>query len=146
MSDAGPNFRVAVRFDGVDGEDATVTTLRDFLESNEAVPEVCERVKRLQPGEVAHFGGGMDGASPGVSVRRIAVSPPRFTRVRVPINFDGAEYATVTIDRKRLTLSIRPARQRTVFEMELGDFAERMLDRQAKRNVAARRKARRSRR
>jgi hypothetical protein len=146
VSDAAPNFRVAVRFDGVEDDDATVTTLRDFLESNEAAPDVCERVKALQPGEVARFGGG---AAPEVEVRRLVVSPPRYTRIRVPIDlkeFRGSQSATVTIDRKRLTMSIRPLRRRTVVELSLSALAESYLAKQMRLDVLAKRKARRARR
>lgn len=140
MSDS-PNFRLSVRAEGDDYH--VTTTLRDFLADNEGAAEVCAKVQSLAPGDGVSLGGG---AAPVFHVQRFAKGSPRFTRVRVPVQFDGADFATVTIDRKRLTLSIRPARKRTVFELELPDFAQTMLERQSKLNALAKRKARKARR
>lgn len=140
MSDA-PNFRLSVRAEGDDYP--VTTTLQSFLADNEGAAEVCARVQSLAPGDAVSLGGG---AAPVFHVQRFAKGSPRFTRVRVPAQFDGSEFATVTIDRKRLTLSIRPARKRTVFELDLTDFAQRMLERQAKLNALSKRRTRRSRR
>ncbi len=132
------NFRLTVRM----GDDEPErTTLREFVADNEAAPIVCERVRALEPGGSITWGAA--GPHPMVTVTRASKAEQRFTRIRVPIKFDGAEFATVTIDRKRLTLAIRPARRRSVFELELSDFAQRMLERQAKLNVRARKLARR---
>jgi hypothetical protein len=134
------NFRLTVQFEGDKPER---TTLAEFLADNEAALDVCERVRALAPGESMTTGGG---AAPAVTITRAAKTEQRFTHVRVPIDFDGAEYATITIDRKRLTLAVRPARRRSVFEVALREWAETMLERQSKLNVRARLKARRTRR
>lgn len=124
------NFRLTVQFEGDQPER---TTLTEFLADNEgADARLCESVSTLAPGESMTYGGG---AAPLVTITRAEKTSQRYTHVRVPIDFDGAEYATVTIDRKRLTLAIRPARRRSVFELALPDFAERMLERQSKLNV-----------
>lgn len=140
MSDA-PNFRITVRLDSVDEADVVHTTFERFALENEAVPRLVESVETLAPGEEVRFG--------DTVVKRIVVSPPRYTRVRVPIDlkeFRGAEAATITIDRKRLTLSIRPIRRRTVVELPLGELAERYLAKQVKLDAIARKKAQRARR
>lgn len=137
MSDA-PNFRV--RISSEYGDDS-VQPLKLFLEENEGVPDFCSKVTALQPGEETKYG--------IFRVTRIAVSPPRYTRVRVPIDlkeFRGSETATVTLDRKRLTMSIRPLRRRTVVELPLSELAEKYLAKQVKLDVLAKRKARRARR
>jgi hypothetical protein len=143
MSDA-PNFRLSVR---AEGDDCDVpTTLREFLADNEGAPEVCAQVQALEPGQEVVLGGG---AGVAFHVRRFNVGSPRYTRVRVPIDlkeFRGASTATVTIDRKRLTLSIRPFQRRMVFEISLTELAELYLAKQVKVSVAAKKKARRSRR
>lgn len=122
MTDAAPNFRLTVRFDE---DEPSSTTLRTFLEENEGAPDVCTVVAKLAPGEQATFGGG---AAPLCVVTRAPKTSNRFTRIRVPIKrFNGAEFATVVIDRKRLTIAIRPARRRVALELELSDWVERML-------------------
>lgn len=135
------NFRLSVRAEGDDYD--VPTTLRAFLDDNEGAPDVCEQVRALEPGQEVVLGGG---AAPMFHVRRFAVGKPQFARFKVPIRFDGALWATVTIDRKRLTLSIRPLRRRTVFEIPLQTLAETMLSKQAKANVLAKRRERKTRR
>lgn len=141
MNAAAPNFRLTVCFDGDSPEQ---TTLREFLADNEGAPEICAEVSKLEPGQQAVFGGG---AAPLCTVRRAPKVEARFTRVRVPIQrYDGAEFVTLLIDRKRLTIGIRPARRRVALELELGTWARAMLEKQAKLNVNAKRKTRRTRR
>lgn len=135
------NYRLTVCFDGDQPEH---TTLREFLADNEAAPEICAEVSRLEPGQQAVFGGG---AAPLCTVRRAAKTETRFTRVKVPIaRFDGAEFVTLLIDRKRLTIAIRPARRRIALELELGTWARGLLVKQATVNANAKLKARRVRR
>lgn len=129
-----PNFRIAVRLVGEDKED--MTTLQQFLVDNEGSPDICARVSRLEPGQETSLGAGT------LSIRRLAKTESRYSHFKVPIRFDGAESATITIDRKRLTMAIRPARRRSVFEMDLSEFAQAMLERQAKSNILAKRKER----
>lgn len=134
-----PNFRLYVRGEG--DEKSVPTTLREFLEDNEGCESCCQQAKALKPGEEITVG--------NFSVRRPIVTPPRYTRVRVPIDlkeFRGSETATVTLDRKRLTMSIRPLRRRTVVELPLTELAEKYLAKQVKLDVLAKRKARRARR
>jgi hypothetical protein len=139
LSDA-QNFRINVRHE--DDTEPVRTSLREVLADNEGVPALCELVSSLQPGGEVRVSGGWIYTRP-------VVSPPRYTRVRVPIDlkeFRGTDAATVTIDRKRLTMSIRPLRKRTVVDLSLTEIAERYLAKQVRLNAIAKRNARRARR
>lgn len=140
MNDAAPNFRLSVCFEGDEPEQ---TTLRAFLADNEAAPELCAEVERLEPGQQATFGGG---AAPAVTVKRLEKTSPRFTRIRVPVRVDGAPFVTVIVDRKRLTIGIRPAHRRVALELELGDWCRTMIERAAKLKVGKKTKTKRARR
>lgn len=115
------NFRITVT---ADEDDIRTLTLSEFVADNEGAPGVCERVAKLNPGEEIVCG--------NIRVRRFAVKAgARYARVRVPISFDKAKFATLTIDRKRMTMSIRPAHKRMVVTVELGSWAQKMLEKEA---------------
>lgn len=128
------NFRIAIKLE--DEEKEEVHTLERFLADNEGSPVRCMEVAKLEVGQEITFSG-------GTRVRRLPPIEVRYARFRVPVDFDGAGTATITIDRKRLMMTIRPARRRSVCEVDLSGFAQQMLEKQAKLNVLARRQARR---
>lgn len=128
------NFRVAVRCHGEDKEQ--VTTLAVFLAENEGAPAVCDVVANLEPGQEVDTG--------AMKVRRFPQNEVRFSHFKVPVRFDGAGSATITIDRKRLVMLIRPSRRRSVCEVDLSDLAQRYLEKQAKLNILAKKKARKA--
>lgn len=140
MSDSAPNFRLHVKHD--EDTEPVRTTLREVLADNEGVPSICDAITKLQPGGELRVDGGW------VYTRPI-VSPSRYTRLRVPIDlkeFRGSDTATVTLDRKRLTISFRPRRKRTLVTIPLSELAELYLAKQVKLDAIARKKARRARR
>lgn len=142
MSDS-PNYRLYVRHE--EDSEPVRTTLREVLADNEGAMSVCDAVRSLQPGEEVRVNGVWLYSRP-------VVSPPRYTRVRVPIDmktfseFRNVPVATMEIDRKRLTVRIRPLRRRTVVELSLQELAEHYLAKQVRLNAAAKLKARRARR
>lgn len=131
-----PNFRL--QFTSRDDGSVTHTTLQEFLRDNEGAPGVCARVAILQPGQAVELPTGV--------VHRTEVTPPRYAHFRVPIRFDGAREATVTVDRQRLNLIIRPFRRRQVVILDLQAVAERYLMQDAKIRAQERLKARKARR
>ena len=74
------------------------------------------------------------------------MSRARVARFRVPLRFDGATQATVTIDRDSSILTIRLLRRRSTLAVSLGVVVEHLLWRDAKRQAEERRQARRLRR
>ena len=71
------------------------------------------------------------------------IARPRAVRLRVPVRFDGATSATLTIDRARSILTIRLLRRRSTLEVALGPVVERLLRAEAFRKADEKRKARR---
>lgn len=119
MSDA---FRVSVR---ADGESRTML-LAELLAENEGAPAFCERVRKLEPGEVFTFG-------PDITVRRFSEGERRRTRHKVLINFHGKPtWATVTIDKVSGLVAVRPRRRRKEYVLRLSDVAELVIDRVAR--------------
>lgn len=126
------NFRLGVRFAGEEKE--TITTLTAFLADNEGAPVICDVVAALEPGQETDTG--------ALKVRRFPQNEVRFSHFKVPVKFDGATSATVTIDRKRLIMSIRPCRRRRVVEFALPELVEQLLWKQIRLDLAAKKKAR----
>lgn len=131
-----PNFRLQI----TDAEGGTTyTTLREFVADNEGVPGLCLRVAGLQPGQ------GLQDPFMGV-IHRTEAKPPRYAHFRIPIKWDGSTEATVTVDRQRLNLIIRPKRRRQVVLVDLQALAERYLWQDAKIRAQERLKAKRAKR
>lgn len=128
------NFRLATRFHGEEKE--LITTLSQFLLDNEGAPAICDVVKALEPGQEIDAG--------ALHIRRFPQNEVRFSHFKVPVRFDGATSATVTIDRKRLIMSIRPARRRQVREFDLATLVEKLLWQSLKLDLAAKKKARKA--
>lgn len=131
------NFRLRI---SSDGDADKIQSLKDFLAENEGIPAICAQVEALEPGQHIDVMSGL------VRIKRFNKSQARYARFKVPIKFDGAQAATITIDRHRLTLSIRPLRRRTSIELPLQQLAEQYLVKAAKIAAIERIKARRAKR
>lgn len=70
----------------------------------------------------------------------------RVARFRVPVRFDGARAARVTIDRDSNIMTIRLERRRATLALALGIVVESLLWREVKRKAAEHEKAKRERR
>ncbi len=133
--DETPNFRIGIKYRGEETEE--LTTLRDFLANNEGSSNTCALVKVLEPGQQITLMAGE------LLVRRFPQAEVRYSHFKVPVKFDGTDSATVTIDRKRLIMSIRPLRRRRVVEFGLTELVEQLLWKQIKLDLAAKKKERR---
>jgi hypothetical protein len=60
--------------------------------------------------------------------------------VRVYGRFDGAEAATVTIERSRGLFTVRPLRRRRLYTLPLSDVAEMVIWRVVKADMKAKRR------
>lgn len=132
------NFRVVTWWSDAPSEPERMT-FSEYAECNSAAPLLVESVSKLEPGATITL-------ASGLNVKRVEKTQARYTRVRVPITFDGAGFATLLIDRRRGTMAIRPAHRRIAITIELGDWADKMLHKQATLNAIDKRKARRTRR
>ena len=115
------NFRLRITVDDL----VCTQTLTDFLAENEGSQEACKWVSALVPGQSVTLAN-------GVTVQRFNATQPRYAHFKVPINFDRARAATLTIDRDRLQMTIRPLRRRTVVNVDLTSMVENYLAKQAK--------------
>lgn len=84
---------------------------------------------------------GAEGMTKPEPIRR-----PRVARFKVPVRFDGARAARVTIDRDSNIMTIRLERRRATLALALGVVVESLLWREVKRKAAEHEKAKRERR